>query len=63
MCCETNWWLVGGQLATPIVVALLGAYFAYQQTSTAKRKLRLDHFDKRFAVFNAARNFIGRALA
>ena len=29
----------------------------------AERKLRLDLFDKRFAVFNAARTFLGRAVA
>jgi hypothetical protein len=28
----------------------------------AQRKLRFDLFDKRFAVFDATRNFIGRAL-
>jgi hypothetical protein len=29
----------------------------------AQRKLRLDLFDKRFAIFNAARTFLGRAIA
>lgn len=63
MQCEPNFWVIAGQLATPIVVAGVGAFFAWQQISTAKKKLRLDHFDKRFTVFNAARNFLGRALA
>lgn len=63
MPCESNAWVVAAQLATPVVVAVVGAYFAYQQVSTAKKKLRLDHYDKRFAVFSAARIFLGKAIA
>jgi hypothetical protein len=63
MQCEANPWIIAGQLATPVVVAIIGGYFAYQQAATARKKLRLDHYDKRFAVFNAARTLLGRVLA
>ena len=62
MNCEPNWWVIAGQFATPLIVALVGGYFAWQQSSTAKKKLRLDLFDKRFGVFDAARKFVGRSL-
>ena len=63
MQCALNAWATYAQIATPILVAALGGYFTYHQVVTAKRKLRLDLFDKRFAVFNAARNYLGKAYA
>jgi hypothetical protein len=52
-----------GQLLTAVIVAGVGCYFAYHQKKIAKAKLRLDLFDKRFAVFNAAGTFLGTAIA
>ena len=47
------------------VIAVLGVYIAYQQSETAKhvarierQKLRLSLFDRRFAVFEASRDFL-----
>ena len=62
MQCEPNFWVIAGQLATPVLVAAVGAYFAWQQIQTAKRKLRLDHYDKRFEVFKAAKGMLGVAI-
>lgn len=62
MPCEPNFWIIAGQLATPIVVAAVGAYFAWQQIQTARKKLRLDHYDKRFEVFKAAKGMLGVAI-
>ena len=45
-----------------IIVALIGAfaaYIAWQQWKTAEKKRNQDLFDKRFAVFVAARDFLG----
>lgn len=39
-------------LLTP-VIAVLGAYIAFQQWRTANNKFRLDMFDRRFAVYKA----------
>jgi hypothetical protein len=40
-------------------VALLAAFIAYQQWVTARNKLKLDLFEKRLQVYNAARSAIG----
>ena len=56
-------WLIGSQIFIALLVAAVGWYFAHQQTKIAKAKLRLDLFDKRFAVFNATRSLMGAATA
>src|SRR5882672_4688964 len=49
-------------LLTP-VIALAAVYIGFQQWRTNRHKLKLDLFDKRFAVYDATRNFIGQVLA
>jgi len=46
----------------PIVLAILGGYIAIQQYKNARRKLKLDLFDKRFPVFQSTRNYIGQVI-
>jgi hypothetical protein len=44
-------------LAVP-VLGLVAAWIAYQQWRTADRKVQLDLFDRRFAVYEAARDVV-----
>jgi hypothetical protein len=44
------------------VVAAVGAWIAYQQMQTARRKLRFDLFERRMKVFDATRNFCASIL-
>jgi hypothetical protein len=46
----------------PIVLAILGSYIAIQQRRNARRKLKLDLFDKRFPVFQSTKNYLGHVL-
>lgn len=48
-------------LLTPII-AIITAYIAYQQWRTNRNKLKLDLFDRRFVVYDAARNLIRDVL-
>jgi len=51
--------------ATLILTGAIGcvtAYIAYQQWLTAKNKFRLDLFEKRFAVFEAAMKMVSIAV-
>ena len=50
------------QTLNALLVGGVAWYFAHHQKRIAQAKLRLDLFDKRFVVFDAARTFIGRAL-
>jgi hypothetical protein len=50
------------QVLNAVLVGGVAWYFAHHQKRMAQAKLRLDLFDKRFAIFDAARNFLGRAL-
>ncbi|MGD0137401.1 MAG: hypothetical protein ABSD28_00870 [Tepidisphaeraceae bacterium] len=43
---------------TPLVIGLLAAYIAYQQWRTNHRKLKLDLFDRRYKVYQAARQLL-----
>lgn len=55
---EPHWTAYLQALLTP-VVAVLAALIAWRQWQTARNKLRLDLFDRRFAVYDAARSFLG----
>ena len=46
----------------PIALAILGGYIAVRQYITSKQKLKLDLFDKRFGIFQAAKTYIGQVL-
>lgn len=48
-------------LLTP-VIAIVAAYVAWQQMKTNRRKLKLDLFDRRYAVFEKIGEFIGSIL-
>lgn len=61
MKCEPSVWLVVAQFGTPVILGIIGFLFTRKQIEISKNKLRLDHFDKRFAVFDAARKFLERA--
>jgi hypothetical protein len=50
------------QALNAVLVGGIAWYFAHHQKRIAQAKLRIDLFDKRFAIFDAARNFLGRAL-
>lgn len=56
-----HWITVISAILTPIV-AVLGIWIAHEQKETARRKLKLDLFDRREAVYRAARTAIGIAV-
>lgn len=62
MNCEPDWSSVVSSLLVP-VIAVLGAVIAYRQWRVAQNKLKLDLFDRRFAIFDAARKLIASILA
>lgn len=57
-CMVPHWTSFVTALLVPII-ALFGAFIAYRQWRTAREKLKLDLFEKRFSVYNAARNLVG----
>lgn len=59
---DPHWTAYLSALLTP-VVAVIGAYIAWRQSRTAQNKLKLDLFEKRFAVYNKARNMLGEIMA
>jgi hypothetical protein len=58
---EPHWTAYVSALLVP-VVALVGAAIAYRQWRVASLKLKFDLFDRRFAVYEAARNLLGSIL-
>ena len=52
-----HWTTVLAALLVP-VIAFFGAYIAYRQWRTAQNRLKLDLFDRRLAVYEAARRVI-----
>lgn len=42
----------------PIALAIFGGYIAWQQFQTNKKKLKLDLFEKRYAVFECVNAFL-----
>jgi hypothetical protein len=61
MCTDPHWTAYLSALLTP-TVAVLGSFIAYRQWRLAQNKLKLDLFDRRFSVFEAARSLIGSIL-
>ncbi|GJM04048.1 MAG: hypothetical protein DHS20C09_00390 [marine bacterium B5-7] len=43
----------------PIALAILGSYIAIQQYRTNRKKLKIELFDKRYAVFIAINQYLG----
>ena len=58
---EPHWTTYLAALLTP-TIAVLGSFIAYRQWRTAQNKLKLDLFDRRFAVYDAARNLIASIM-
>jgi len=58
---DPNWTQVFSALLTP-TIAIFGSIIAYQQWRTARKKLKFDLFEKRFAVYHAARSFIASVM-
>jgi hypothetical protein len=54
---DSHWTTVFSALLTP-TIAVFVSIIAYQQWSTARNKLKLDLFDRRVAVYDAARVLI-----
>ena len=52
-----HWTVYLSAFATPII-ALIVTFIAYQQWRTAQNKLKLDLFDRRFLIYQAAHSFI-----
>lgn len=61
MCTNPHWTAYLSALLTP-TVAILGFFIAYRQWRLAQNKLKLDFFDRRFSVFEAARSLITSIL-
>jgi hypothetical protein len=55
-------WVQWAQAILILVISGLGAWIAYKQVQIATAKLNLDLYDKRFEVFEAARNLVVHVL-
>lgn len=55
-------WVQWCQALLLLVISGLGAWIAYKQVRIATAKLNLDLYDKRFKVFEAARDFVVKVL-
>ncbi len=61
MTCDPHWTTYLSALLTPIV-AVLGSLIAYRQWRLSQNKLKLDLFDRRFSVYEAARNLLASIM-
>jgi hypothetical protein len=61
MTCDSHLTAYIGALLVPIV-ALLSLHIAYRQWRTAQNKLKLELFEKRLAIYNAATTFISSVM-
>ncbi|KAB7740186.1 hypothetical protein F2P47_09270 [Parvibaculum sedimenti] len=57
-----HWVLWMQALATP-TIAVIGSWVAWQQMRISSRRLDFDLYDRRFAVFVAARTLIGEVVS
>jgi len=58
---DPHWTAYFSALLTP-VVAVFGCIVTWRQYRIAQNKLKLDLFEKRFAVYNTARNMLGEIM-
>ena len=58
---HSDWTEVLSALLTP-TIAVVVAIIAYRQWRTAQTRLNLDLFDRRFAIYDAARNLISSVM-
>jgi len=56
------WWMQWAQAIALIVISCLGSWIAFKQVRIAAAKLNFDLYDKRFKVFEAARQYLVLAL-
>lgn len=61
MTSDPHWTAYFGALLVP-TVALLGLLIAYRQWRTAQNKLKLELFERRLAIYNAATAFISSVM-
>lgn len=61
MCLDIHWTAYVTALSVPVIAAF-GGLIAYRQWKTARDKLKLDIFDRRMAVYQAATSELTRAL-
>lgn len=61
MTCNPHWTTYLSALLVPII-AVLGIAIAYRQWRTAQNKLKLDLFEKRFGVYDAACRFLASIM-
>lgn len=61
MTCDPHWTTYLSALLTP-TVAVLGSLIAYRQWRLAQNKLKLDLFERRFSVYEAARNLLASII-
>jgi len=59
--CPPHWTAYLSALMVPLI-AVLGVAIAYRQWRTAQNKLKLDLFDKRFSVYDAARRMLASVM-
>ncbi len=55
-------WVQWSQALLILFISGLGAWIAYKQVRIAAAKLNLDLYDKRFEVFEAARELVAHVL-
>src|SRR5580658_1146849 len=56
-------WLEYLKAVAVVLIPFVGAWIAWQQVRIARAKLHFDLYEKRFAVFEAARKLIVEAIA
>ena len=56
-CSDPTWINILSALLTPVIALVVG-YVAWQQWRTNQKRLKLELFDRRYAVYQAARNLI-----
>ena len=63
---ELPYWMQSVQALAPTIVAIIAAliasYIAWRQWRTAHYRLALDMFEKRFAVYEATKDFLGTSI-
>ena len=58
---EPHWTQIMTALLTPMIAGI-AILIAYRQWKTAHEKLKFDRFDRRFAVYDTARNLLGSII-
>lgn len=61
MICDLQWATIFSALLTP-TVAGFGLFIAYRQWAVARNKLKHDLFERRFKVYEAARNLLAAIM-